>query len=276
MKKILSTVSGVAIAVLFLWASPAMADGEHQVVTKCDSQSGWYTNPDEGDFLPEAKTDGFLFEGKDLMHRALGTPLALADVHAGSFTAVGDANKVAIKMETASPYSTIIQNPDGKFWSSRIALDAPGGQNNPVEVVTDMIGSDTKTGNPKYTNDTKVVTIGVGYYTETGSTLVKTISFHGVTYSLVCPEPSTPVSSSPTSGSPSPTKTSSAPTVKPTTTKSSSSAPVAAPVGNDTSGGLPVTGPGNIGVAAAIGAVLILGGAATLFLVRRRKSSFEA
>lgn len=273
MKKILSTVSGVAIAVLFLWANPAMADGEHQVATKCDSQAGWYTNPDEGDFLPEAKADGFLFEGKDLMHRQLGSALALADVHAGSFTAVGDTDKVAIKMETTNPYSTIIQNPDGKFWSSRIAVDAPGGQNKPVEVVTDMIGSDTKTGNPKYTNDTKVYSIGVGYYTELGSTLVKTITFHGVKYDLVCPKPSTPASSSPTSGSPSPTKTSTSPTAKPSSSTSSSSVAVV-PVGNS-SGGLPVTGP-SVGIIIAVSAVLLVGGGVLLVASRRRRNQFEA
>jgi hypothetical protein len=176
-----------------LIASPAHAtENVLPVATKCSSQSGWYVNPDEGDLLPTAQADGFLFEGKDLVHHQVSTPLALADVHGGTFVA-SMPGKVVFKMETTNPYSTIVQNVDGKFWSSRLALDAPGGQNNPVSTVTDMIGSATKTGNPKYTDDTKIVTFGVGYWDESGSTVVHSMKFHGVNYDLTCAPPSKPV-----------------------------------------------------------------------------------
>jgi hypothetical protein len=269
MKKILSTISGVAIAVLFLWANPAMAEGEHQVPTKCDSQSGWYTNGDEGDRLPEATTDGFKFENTDLMHHAI-TGLTTDDLDPGTFTASPAPDQdsffsVEVYSGTGT-YATLRWNTTTSKWNM-----VTGGsfyENTDPSALVEMV-----TPNKSKT----VVSFGVGYTQNppgTVATTVTKVSFNGKDYNLVCPEPSTPVSSSPTSGSPSPTKTSKPPTTVPTTTKSSSSA-AALPVGNNSGSGLPVTGP-SIGIIVAVSLLLVAGGGALLIATRRRRNQFEA
>jgi len=197
MKRLLLAVAaGLGLA---LMGAPAYATetDAHAVKNseKCPNASGWYTNPDEGDDVPTQKADGFLFEGKDLIHRSV-TPQDLADVKAGSFVAVGTADKVVFKMETTAPYSTIVQTPDGKFWSSKVPA-GKGSQSAPVAHVIDLTDADVVALPGKtYTGATKVVTFGVGYWTESGSTLVKSISFHGHTHALSCKPVASPSTSS--------------------------------------------------------------------------------
>lgn len=196
MKRTLGIIGATAIAGIGVFAFVGTAQATTDPTNPCNVQ-GWYVNPDETEDAPTRTVDGFVFDNKDLIHHATN-PLALADVHGGTFEATV-SGKVVFKMETDNPYSTIIQNADGKFWSSRIAVNALGGQNNPVATVTDMIGSETKTGNPKYTNDTHVVTFGVGYWDVPGSTVVKSISFHGTKYNLTCKvEPTKTATATPT------------------------------------------------------------------------------
>lgn len=261
---------------VFTLATPAMATGTETEAPQCQPLSGWYVNPDETEDSPEQVPLGLLFEGKDLIHHAT-SPLALADVHGGSFKAVGDDGKVVFKMETANPYSTIIQNVDGKFWSSRLAVNAPGGQNSPVDSVTEMIGSDTKTGNPKYTNDTHVVTFGVGYWVEEGSTTVTSITFHGTTYKLACvPPTATPTPSATVSATPTPTKSATATPTPSRTTGAPAATVSTTPVAGNV-GGLPVTG-SRASLLFLGGAAAVLIGAAGILVARRRRDgiSFEA
>lgn len=149
-------------------------------------RTGWYVNPDETADSPEQVPQGFRFEGKDLIHHAT-TPIDLPDIksHTGSFEATV-AGKVVFKMETSNPYSTIIQNADGKFWSTAMTYDQEGGQGHPVENVSDLIGKPTKPGKAQFGEASKVVTFGVGYWVEEGSTIVTSITFHGTKYELSC------------------------------------------------------------------------------------------
>jgi LPXTG-motif cell wall-anchored protein len=279
--------SGIVALAAFLtcafgFASAAQATDDKPSFATCDNLNGWYANPDEQEDLPTPTEAGLLFEGKDLIHHQT-SPLALADVKTGGTFEATNAGKVVFKMETTNPYSTIIQNQDGKFWSSRLAVDAPGGQNKPVSVVTDMIGSETKTGNPKYTNDTHVVTFGVGYWVAEGDTVVSSISFHGNKYPLTCkPKPTSAPTTSASTSPPTSKPTTSSPTAtKPTTLAPTTNSPapgfiVGSAVGGAVSGpSLPVTGP-SIGVVAAVGAAVLALGGALLVLTRRRKAAFSA
>lgn len=186
MKKPLALLGVSALVGLgaLLFTSPAQAEvaGDEN---PCNVQ-GWYVNPDETADAPTRTPDGFVFDNKDLIHHAT-SPMDLSDIkpHTGSFeaTVVG---KVVFKMETEKPYSTIVQNADGKFWSSAMLATQDGGQNNPVENVSDLIGKDVKPGKAKYTSDTHVVSFGVGYWDIPGSTTVKSITFHGTKYRLTC------------------------------------------------------------------------------------------
>lgn len=269
---IVSLAAGVGLAML---GAPAYAtETSHPIKDSvgCPNAEDWYTNQDEGDNTPTQKADGWLFEGKDLIHHATG-PLDLADVKGGDFTAEGSANKLVFKMETTAPYSTIVQTPDGKFWSSKVPA-GKGSQAAPVDKVIDLTDSDViEQPGKEYTGATKVTTFGVGYWTESGETLVKSIKFRGKTYKTDCqPVPST--SASPSSSAT--TKpTSSAPTGTASTDPTSNTSTSNAPVPGSNSGGLPVTGP-SVGLVVALGGILVIGGIVTAIAVRRRNTRFTA
>lgn len=200
MRKLIATAAlGLALA-LFGGAGGNAAyatEATHPIAgsEKCPNAEGWYANGDEADLVPTQKLDGLLFEGKDLIHHSTG-PLDLADVKGGTFVAEGSADKVAFKMETTAPYSTIVQTPAGKFWSSKV-VTGKGSQSQPVDKVIDLTDADViEQPGKEYTGATKVVTFGVGYWTESGSTLVKSITFRGQKYAFSCkPVPSTSPSS---------------------------------------------------------------------------------
>jgi hypothetical protein len=214
--------------------------------------TGWYVNPDETDNAPARTADGFLFEGKDLIHHEVDTLLDFPDIKATtlSFEATV-AGKVVGKMETMNPYSTIVQNADGKFWSTAMTYAQEGGQGHPVENVSDLLGKDVKPGKVKFGETSKVTTFGVGYWDTPGSTVVTSITFHGKKYDFTCEKtrPTTPPA-----------------TVEPTTPV------VTPPAENGGDGGgstqtpdpatLPVTGDkGNTGVMiAVVGGSMLLGG----------------
>jgi LPXTG-motif cell wall-anchored protein len=239
---------------------------------------GFYVNEDEKAFEPTRGLDGFTFEGKDLIHHATG-PFDLADIktHTGSFIASA-AGKVVLKMETSAPYSTIVQNADGKFWSTAMTYEQVGGQGNPVEQVADLVGKPTKPGKAQMTEATKVVTFGVGYWVEPGSTVVSSITFHGVVYDLTCK--ATPSASASASSTVKPTASASASaSARPSGSRSAStsatpSSAVIIGAGNPSTS-LPVTGPGSPLGIILVGAGVILAGGALLLFTRRRKTSFK-
>jgi hypothetical protein len=267
-------------AVVLALAIPGTAQAtEGTAIDAC--VPGWYVNPDETDNKPEATEAGLKFEGKDLAHHE-HRPLDLADVRAGSFVADGDAGKLFMKLETTAPYSTIVVTGEGTFWSTAMTYDQEGGQGKPVAKVSDLVGKPTKPGKPALTADTKVVTFGVGYATEAGSTVVSSIRFHGTTYDVTCkpePTPTPTVSASPsvspspsTSASVSPSATAS---VTATPTGSASASPTTVPGNAGGEPGLPVTGPA-LKVGVGVGLILLATGAVFVFFSRRRRNRFEA
>lgn len=276
MRKFLLLLAGLAVASLTLTlARPALATEQPTgpSFATCPCLTGWYVNADETDNRPEATVDGLKFTGKNLIHHK--TSLALTDVHAGSFTAVGTDDKVVMKYETDSPYTTIVQTPDGKFWSSHITT-GPGSQAQPVDTPHDLVGIPQRGASGGLTEDTKVVSFGVGYWTETGSTVVSSVAFHGVTYDLRCKPPTTTPPTHPT------TPPTSKPTTPPATTSPTSepsrSSTTGVPIDGGAAGGsggaLAVTGPSTGVVAGIAAALLAIGGA--LLLVARRKRRFIA
>ena len=209
---VLWTLVAAAALILVALVIPATAHatetgGESLAWSACPNLATWAPNEDEQDLRPDATAGGLKFTGKDLVHHKLAAPMDLADVKAGSFVADGDADKVVIKFETDTPYASIIQTPDGTFWSSKIPADQTGGQSHPVVNLVDLVGLPGLPGKT-LTANTHVVTVGLGYWTEAGSTVVSSVKFHGVTYDLTCkPKPGGSTSSAttkPSTGTPKP------------------------------------------------------------------------
>jgi hypothetical protein len=227
----------------------------------CPNLKDWYVNPDETAQQPEATADGLKFTGEDLIHHK--TDLALTDVHAGAFEADGTADKLVMKYETDAPYTTIVQTPDGTFWSSHISTGT-GSQDHPVASPHDLIGIPQRGASGGLTEDTRVVSFGPGYWMEDGQATVDAVQFHGVTYDLTCkPAPAS------SSASPKPTAT----TTTPAPHSSTSHPAAAAAAAGGTSGGtgaLAITGP-NGWLLGAVGLGLLVVGAGVLAAQRRRK-----
>lgn len=271
-----------AVAALALLAAPAAAQADPgKIPVASDCNTGWFVNQDEGDYLPEQKPDGFAFAGKDLVHHDTALlDFDAVDKTSKSFVAT-EAGKVVFKMETGGdgPYSTIVVEPTGKVWSTAFKPEAVGGISNPVDKLTDLIGKPDamKAGKVPYTAASRVKTFGVGYYTETGTTVVSAVTFHGHTYSLKCAPKPSPSTSSPTA-----TPTATKPTTTPATTRPPTS-PTSSPVpgagtgdgGTSTGEGLPVTG-SSAGVLAAWASAVLLIGAGLFVLARRRRNRFVA
>lgn len=201
-------VAGALVALPLMLTGPASAtttDGPSYET--CPNLSGWYVNNDESSDKPAPTADGLLFENKDLIHHATD-PIDLADMDkvTGSFVAT-KPGKVLFKVETSAPYSSIITDADGKFWSTAMTYDQEGGQGHPVAKYSDLLGKPTKPGKPPYTSATNVVTFGIGYAVAEGDTVVKSITFHGKTYPLTCAAPT----QAPTTKTPTPKATSASP-----------------------------------------------------------------
>jgi hypothetical protein len=290
MRKFIWSLAALAVGFLTLaLARPAMAnqipaiDGKQEPAAtvdwaKCPNLDGWYVNEDETGDKPEPTADGLKFTGKDLIHRQV-TPIDFTafDNTNKSFAATGDPDKVAFKAETSAPYGNIVIQPDGKLWSTSVAVDSTGGQNHPVAHAADLFGDDVtmKPGKAKFSADSRVTTIGVGYWTEGGSTVVSSITFHGVTYPLTCkPEPSHSVSASPSpSASASGTHKPSA-SVPASPSRSRSAVPAGAIGGSGSTGdALAITGPSTVWIAVFAAGVLLVGGS-LVYMTRRRNSRF--
>jgi hypothetical protein len=192
--RILTLIAAVA-ASLLIGSGVAMATtpaGSFPVESDC--VSGWYANPDEKDLLPKQTPEGILFDGPSLMHRAV-TPMGLATAPGGQLTTAGSVtgSKPLVKFETSAPYSTINVTGSGSVWSSKIPADQDGGQSKPVEHLSELVGKGP------YTADTKVVTVGAGYASDTGNkATVSAIAWNGTVWDLTCktkPEPSKTTSS---------------------------------------------------------------------------------
>lgn len=230
--------------------------------------SGWYVNPDETADAPDETVNGFVFEGKDLIHHATA-PIDLPDIknYTGNFVAT-TPGKVVFKMETENPYSTIVQDSDGKFWSTAMTYAQVGGQGSPVDNVSDLVGKPTKPGKAEYGATSHVVTFGVGYWVEEGTTTVTSIAFHGTKYDLTCKVQPSPSSASPT-GTIKPTQ----PTTTKTSTHTSTSSTVAAGGTGDNGGQLAITG-NNTALMVALGATVLAAGIALFAITRRRRNHF--
>jgi hypothetical protein len=282
-KILLALAAGGALVGALALSGTAQATGTWGVPVKdsaaCPNASGWYVNPDEAALAPQQKPDGFLFDGPSLVHRELASGIDLADVHAGSFSASLKSGVLPLfKMETTAPYTTINQTPDGKFWATAMLADDPGGMNHPVAHVTDLIGLITKPGKRPLTSATKVTTFGVGYASDTGNiALVKSITFHGVTYPLFCQPPLSTVKPTGVTGPKGrPTATPTATNAKPTLTPSSSPTAAGHAGGFSPRGpSLPVTG-SPVGLLAGAAALAIVSGVVLFFVARRRKVGFTA
>ena len=300
-RKILALVAGVLAALTgaLVLAGPAQAEIIWNTVTPngpsfttCPNLKGWYANEDEQGDLPQATVAGLKFEGKDLIHHTTNLDFTDFDKTNKSFEAT-TAGKVVFKAETSGPYSTIVINADGKLWSTAFKPEAVGGQNNPVAKAEDLIAKpdSMKPGKLPYTAASRIVSFGVGYWVEAGSTVVSSISFHGHKYDLSCKcppstSPSASASVSPTvkpsvSASASASASTSA-SVKPSTSatvrphvSASASHPVIVPAGNGGSS-LPVTGPANGFIIAGLGFLAAGIGVALFILARRRKLKFSA
>jgi hypothetical protein len=269
MRKSIWAAFGFIVALLTLTlARPAMANETPAFLKQaaapsfktCPNLQGWYGNPDEQDDLPDPTEAGLKFEGKDLIHHK--TSLALTDVKAGSFVAEGDALKVVLKYETDSPYTTIVQTPEGKFWSSHIS-SGKGSQDQPVDMPHDLVGIPQRGASGGLTEDTRVVSFGPGYWTETGSTVVSSVKFHGETFDLTCkPAATTPPTSKP-------------PTKKPSPSHSTSTGAGGLPGGgnNTSSGALAITGPSTPAIVGLGAAILAVGGG-LFWMTRRRRARF--
>lgn len=276
--RMLATALAASFASAFMMATtPAQAT---QNINPCGVQ-GWYVNPDETDNAPTRSEAGFFFDGKDLIHHAT-SPIDLPDIKANTLSFVADTpGKVVGKMETENPYSTIVQQADGKFWSTAMTYDQIGGQGHPVNNVSDLVGTDedprpTKPGKAQYNMTSHVVTFGVGYWVEDGNTTVSSIKFHGVNYDLSCKTHTTPPTTAPTHTT-SPTASSSASqstSASPSHTVTASSTPtlIGAGTGSDTN--LPVTG-ASTGILVAV-SIVLLGVGTTAFFVTRRRNKFVA
>jgi len=285
MKKLYTLYAGLAAiaALAFVMLTGAVASATTETpgpsFTSCPNLAGWYANPDEQNDLPEPTEAGLKFEGKDLIHHATD-PIDLADMdHVTTGFTATTAGKVLFKVETSTPYSTIITNPDGKLWSTAMTYDQEGGQGHPVAHYSDLVGKPTKPGKANFSSASRVATFGVGYAVEEGSTVVSSISFHGHVYPLTCvPPTSSPTpSASSSSASPSPS-TSASHSVSPSASHSpAAGVPSTSPAahGGAVSGGLPVTG-APAGLLAGGAAALLAIGAGLLLFVRRRKVSFTA
>jgi LPXTG-motif cell wall-anchored protein len=244
------TLAAVAIGATctIALAAPAAATDD-TIPVKSDCNSGWYVNADEGDLLPEQVEGGFLFDGPSLVHHAM-EPTKLTDLpkHALLDAEVIEGVAPPVKFETTKPNSTININYAGLYWSSEIAPSDPGGQSHPVAEPGDLEAL------APYTADTRVVTFGFGYGTDTGNkALVKSITFAGKTYDLTC---------KPSNESPSPSASTPAGGAGGATTP---------PAGEGEP--LPVTG-SSVATGAGIGAALLAAGAVLFVLFRRRKVRF--
>lgn len=271
--RLLWTLLAAAFIILgALLAQPAHATetgGEGLVRGTCPNLTGWPDREDE--VYPKVTAGGLEFGDKTNIHHAIA-PLDLADVRPGSFTATGPADdQLLMKLETDTPYATIVVTSDGKFWSSKIPADQPGGQSHPVAAAVDLVGLAALPGKT-LTANTHVVTVGLGVGNGPGAgRLVSSVTFHGHRYDLTC-EP-TPSSSSPSpassSASPKPSKTSGTP--KP---HGSSSSPGAGAVAGGSNGGaLAITG-SSTDLIVGLGAVAMALGGVALFAVRRRRTRF--
>lgn len=180
--------AAMTVGVLTITASPAHAN----IPVTCGSapDAGWYVNDDEGSLAPTWTPDGLVFDGPGLVHHAVASSLALADLTPGTFTQTGLSGALPLlKFETSSPYSTVNQAESGvdSFWSSKIPASDTGGQDHPV-AAADLAAL------APYTADTTVTTFGIGYAKDTGNAdTITSLTFGGDTYRFSpCPTPPAP------------------------------------------------------------------------------------
>lgn len=275
-KRIITTlVAGAVLALTGATAAHAATPWDVPVKDSatCPNATGWGVGEDEKNLIPTQVPEGFQFKDASLVHHLVEKDggLTLAEVRPGSFVAdLVDGSMPLIKLETTSPYTTINQTPDGKFWATAMTYDQEGGQGHPVDTVADLADKPTKDGVPPLDAGTRVRTFGIGYANDNGNqAVVRSLTFQGKTYALSC----SPVTET---TKPNPGNSTSAPagghpqTTRPHTTASTSH-PVAVP---DAGPSLPVTG-APVALISITAAIVILAGFGLVMLTRRRRITFK-
>lgn len=251
----------------------------------CDHLKAFYVNPDEnspddpdGDRLPTATPDGLTFEGAQLIHHASGELDTDNLVH-GTYAANPAPDQpsffsVEVRNADGTGYATLRWNTVTNKWDMTVS-GVTYSDENPSKLV-DLKGKSHH-----------VFSFGVGYTAKPKGTvkvLVTSISFHGTTYRLDCHlgkptgspthtrpthKPSGPVTTKPTS----PATT--APTTRPTSSPSANPTLVGNVGGGSTGGALAITGPSTPYYVAG-GLLILLSGAAIVWVFRRRKVDLSA
>lgn len=303
MKTRLAALLALVLTTLLACAGPARATGSTDVA--CPGVSGWYVNPDETDRKPETTIDGFTFGPADLIHRETSVPMV--NVKPGSFALATGSDtpdqpsffSVEVRDADTGAYGTLRW--DGAAWTL-VTNTASHTKAEPIG----FVGVETKWG--KLTAQAKVISFGVGYTKNppgTKNVTVKSVTFAGQTYRLMCTPPGKPVTPKPTVTVPTPTTTPGAtspttvpptkppvttwpttapttrppattppPTTPPATTPAPELTPVAGGSGGD-DGSLPVTGAA-AGIMGGIALIIIGVGGVLIVASRRRKLDFES
>lgn len=240
----LASMTALALASLAV-ASPA-ATAPSTALGAC--LPGWYVNPDETHRKPTPTPQGLKFEKNQLVHH--GATGSIEGLKPGTFSATKAPDQpsffsVEVRNADGSGYATLRWNHITSKWNM-----VTGGQFFENASPSELVKMTTP---PK---SDQLLSFGVGYTNSppgTVATVVRSVTFRGVTYSLKCApsSASSSASSAPASSAPA----------------SQSASPSGAPVG------LPVTGSRTKAIAAGGGAVVVLG--VSLLLLARRRTRFE-
>lgn len=183
-----------------------LPQGAQAISTDCEETSGWYVNGDETNRKPEVTATGFKFEASDLIHREADLPLK--DLVPGNYTLAGGS----LAPDQPSFFSVEVRNSSGAYgtlrWDKNAGLwrivigsgTTPGGvaATNGIFSGADPLalleGKVTKWGafDPA---TAKVVSFGIGYTLNPpgeNPTTIKSVSFKGKDYTLVCVPPTSP------------------------------------------------------------------------------------
>jgi hypothetical protein len=246
--------SAALVGVIAASGAAAKATTETENVPKeCPTVTGWFVQGDEtawkDNVTPTA--DGFVFDGPSLIHHTFpDTKLADLPKHGDVVTEDVTGAEPLLKVRTKAPFSTINFGLLG-LWSSKINIGDTGGQDHPVAKPKDFIGLTLKDGVTKYTADTEVDDIQIGYASDTGNeATVTSLVYAGDTFNFKCG------------------KVQETPTATPPATKPATHAPTTPPA-IATPETLPKTGPNGV-MLLGIGLIVIAGGS-ILYVVARPK-----
>lgn len=236
----------------------------------CPNLVGWSPNPDEvADRSPVSKPEGLEFSNTDLTHHAAPSGLTLADLKPGTYVASKTPDQPSF-------FSVEVSGDDGKYgtlrWNPSLGTSGEWEATSQGQQHHDTDPAALADAFPIHLSH-HVVRFGVGYTENpagTVTTVVSSVTFQGVTYSLTCQPQTTSPAPVVTTTSPAPhqSSTSAAPhssSAKPHTSSS------AAAGGSS----LPVTGP-PVGLLVGGAVSLLILGSAAYLVARRRRTTFQA